>query len=210
MNPMSMVFIVDDDSRLSASLDRLVRSAGYRAATFGSAREFLESAPGGDMPGCVLLEMHLPDSDGFRVQEALAARRPALPIVFLTGHGDIRAGVRAIKAGAVDFLTKPCPDQDLLTAIGQALARSREALGALENGAEHRRRLAILTRREREVLGHVVAGRLNKHIAAELGTCEQTIKVHRMRIREKLGVTSVAELARLAEKAGIGPSLPSH
>jgi FixJ family two-component response regulator len=203
------VFIVDDDPSVLKSLGRLVRSVGYQAAVFASSNEFLTHAKD-NAPGCLVLDMQLPDLCGFSLQQALTARGPGLPIIFLTGYGDIPMSVRAIKAGAVDFLTKPCEDQDLLTAIEQAIAIDSEVRQVQADRVALQCRLAKLTRREREVCSHVIAGRLNKQIASDLGTCEQTVKVHRMRIMEKLGVRSLAQLIRLAEKGGVSPAMPKN
>ncbi len=200
MTLIPMVFIVDDDLSVQKSLGRLVRSAGFRAAAFGSANEFLSSS-WDNAPGCLVLDMQMPGLCGFTLQQTLSASGPRLPIIFLTGYGDIPMSVRAIKAGAVDFLTKPCEDRKLLAAIEQGIAIDQEARRVKVDMAERQHRLASLTKREREVCVHVVAGRLNKQIAADLGVCEQTIKVHRMKIMEKLRVRSLADLVRLTEKA---------
>ncbi len=205
MTTVPTIFIVDDDAAVLTSLARLVRSAGYQAVTFSSAGEFLDRVTA-DTPGCLVLDVHLPELSGLDLQQALATAGHSLPIIFLTGYGDIPMSVRAIKAGAVDFLTKPCNDQDLLTAIQQALAQDRQARQAHAGVADIQQRLATLTPREREVLALVVAGQLNKQIAAALGASEQTIKVHRGRVMEKLQAASLAELVRLAEKGGIAPA----
>ncbi|QFY43474.1 response regulator transcription factor [Candidatus Methylospira mobilis] len=207
MTATPTVFIVDDDPLVSSSLDRLVRSVGYQAAVFGSSSEFLFHDKN-DSPGCLVLDVQLPDLCGLSLQQALAARGPGLPIIFLTGHGDIPMSVRAIKAGAVDFLTKPCEDQNLIEAIEQAIVLDKEARQVQAERTKLLHCLATLTKREREVCSHVIAGRLNKQIAADLGTCEQTIKVHRMRIMEKLRVRSLAQLIKLAERGGISPAIP--
>lgn len=196
------VFIVDDDVAVRNSLDRLVRSAGYHTYLFDSAGEFLGHARE-DVPACLLLDVQLPDLNGLSLQQTLAERATAMPIIFLTGHGNIPMSVRAIKAGAVDFLTKPCEDSNLLAAVAQAIALDTQAQEKQRHAAELQRRIATLTRREREVCAHVAAGRLNKQIAGDLGTCEQTIKVHRMRIMEKLEVRTLPDLVRVAEKSGI-------
>jgi FixJ family two-component response regulator len=201
------VFIVDDDPAVLTSLARLVRSAGYQAVTCGSAREFLGRDPS-DAPGCLVLDVHLPELSGLELQQALATAGHRLPIIFLTGYGDIPMSVQAMKAGAVDFLTKPCHDQDLLTAIQQAIAKDQRARQEQAEVDDLQRRLATLTHREREVLALVVAGKLNKQIAAALGTGEKTIKVHRGRVMAKLRVRSLADLVRLAEKAGIATTPP--
>jgi FixJ family two-component response regulator len=197
------VFIVDDDSGVTRALSRLLKSRGYETQSFTSSREFLEQHDAA-RPGCAVLDLSMPDLDGLELQQALT-REGAVPrpIIFLTGHGDIPTSVQAIKAGAVDFLTKPVRDSALLGAIAQAEkldARSRIAHAEL---SAIRKRLSSLTPREREVLGHVVAGRLNKQIAGDLGVVEKTIKVHRARMMRKMNVRTVADLARLAEKAGV-------
>lgn len=204
MTSAPTVFIVDDDLSVLKSLGRLIRSAGFHVAAFCSAHEFLDR-PKDDVPGCMVLDMQMPDLSGFGLQQMLSASGQGLPIIFLTGHGDIPASVRAIKAGAVDFLTKPCEDKTLLAAIAQAIAIDAEARRAQADKAELQHRFSSLTQREREVCRHVVAGRLNKQIAYDLGTCEQTIKVHRMRIMEKLRVRSLAELVMLAGEVGMTP-----
>jgi FixJ family two-component response regulator len=207
MTSAPTVFIVDDDLSVLKSLGRLIRSAGFHVVAFCSANEFL-GRPKDDVPGCMVLDMQMPDLNGFGLQQMLSASGQGLPIIFLTGHGDIPMSVRAIKAGAVDFLTKPCEDGRLLAAIEQAIAIDMEARRIQAERAELQRRFSSLTQREREVCCHVVAGRLNKQIAHDLGTCEQTIKVHRMRIMEKLRVRSLAELVTLAGEAGL--SLPQN
>jgi FixJ family two-component response regulator len=204
MTDAATVFIIDDDPSVLTSLARLTRSAGYRAAVFNSAAEFLDR-PSTDTPGCLVLDIRLPEVSGLDLQQALATAEHSPPIIFLTGYGDIPMSVRAIKAGAVNFLTKPCDDQDLLAAIQQALVQDQQARQMRAAMDELQRRFATLTRREREVLTWVVAGRLNKQIAATLGAGEQTIKTHRGRIMDKLRVNSLAELVRLAAKAGISP-----
>lgn len=206
MSAAPTVFLVDDDPSVLKSLERLVRAMGYRAQPFGSAREFLESFPNADMPGCLILDVQLPELSGLELQQALTARNFSLPVVFLTGCGDIPMSVRAIKAGAVDFLTKPWQEDALLSAIEQALAKDREARDQRAELDALHERLATLTPREKEVLALVAAGQLNKQIAAALGTCEQTVKVHRGRVMEKLRVKTLPDLVRLAEKAGISVS----
>jgi FixJ family two-component response regulator len=198
------VFLVDDDHSVRKALARLIRAAGYEIKTFASAREFIESKPINTEVACLVLDVRLPGLNGLDLQEALRAAKVPIPIVFITGHGDIPMSVQAMKAGAVDFLPKPVRAETLLPAIEQALARaSRErAVGAeLE---DIRRRLNSLTPREREVMAWVVQGTLNKQIAFALGTVEKTIKVHRARVMEKMQVNSLAELVRLAERLGIG------
>ncbi|MDD2769325.1 MAG: response regulator [Methylococcus sp.] len=199
--PEVTVFLVDDDPAVLKAIERLLRSEGLHVAAFGSPREFLEHHDP-DTPGCVVLDLSMPDLNGLDLQRMLAEREPARPIVFLSGQGDIPASVRAMKQGAVDFLTKPVNDCDLLNAIRHALARDLATRAQHADQAEVRRRFAMLTPRELEVLRHVVTGRLNKQIAADLGTVEKTVKVHRARIMQKLQARSLAELIRLADKAG--------
>jgi FixJ family two-component response regulator len=198
------IFVVDDDQNVLRALARLLRSALYSVQTFASAHEFLE-AHDPSVPGCALLDLSLPDIDGLELQAELSSNDIERPIIFITGRGDIPTSVRAMQAGAVDFLTKPVREANLIAAIERAASRdakARKAHGELE---AIRVKLARLTPRESEVLARVVAGRLNKQIAAELGTVEKTIKVHRSRMMEKLGLRSVADLVRLAERAGIDP-----
>jgi len=202
MNATATVYIVDDEPSVLAGLSRLLRSAGYQVAAFDAAAKFLERTPA-DAPGCLVLDVSMPGLDGLELQQILDETGQSLPIIFLTGHGDIPMSVRAIKAGVVDFLTKPCNDADLLAAIGLALCKDREARRERLTQAHLQSLFASLTPRERQVLALVAAGRLNKQIAADLGTCEQTVKVHRARVMEKLRVKSLADLVRLAEKAGI-------
>lgn len=203
------VFIVDDELSVRNSLGRLIRSAGFRVATFASAKEFLDQ-PAVDVPGCMVLDMWMPSLCGFDLQQRLRTSGSRLPVIFLTGYGDIPMCVRAIKAGAVDFLTKPCEDGTLLAAIEQAIAIDIKARQAQADLVALRNRFASLTQREREVCGHVVAGRLNKQIAYDLGIGEQTVKVHRMRIMEKLRVRSLADLVRLEQQVNIASQSGKH
>jgi len=196
------VYAVDDDPAVLKSLSRLLRSAGLATATFSSPREFLERYDP-NLPGCLLLDVAMPGLNGLELQQALIASGHGLPIVFLTGHADIPMSVRAMKSGAVDFLTKPVNDDDLLKAVRTAIERDSVQRRAQAEVAEILERLATLTPREREVLIHVVSGQLNKQIAGDLGTVEKTIKVHRARVMEKMKVQSLADLVRLAEQAGI-------
>lgn len=202
--PTPIIHVVDDDSSFRTAVTRLLRAAKYEVLGYASASEFLESASC-TAPGCILLDLRMPGASGLDLQQSLAAMEERLPIIFLTGHGDIPASVRAIKAGAVDFLTKPVRREALLGAVQNAIdidakgRRARVVLRELQNRYEN------LTPREREVLVHVVSGKLNKQIAFDLGTAERTIKAHRASIMEKLGVRSVAELARLAQELGIKP-----
>jgi FixJ family two-component response regulator len=203
MNDISpIVFLVDDDLDVLKSLARVLRSAGLEVATFSSPSEFLEQ----HVPraaGCLVLDVAMPGLNGLELQAALTAKGSAIPIIFLTGRGDISMSVQAMKGGAVDFLTKPVDDEDLLKAVHAALEKDRiERLSRAELD-EIQERVATLTPREREVLTHVVSGQLNKQIANDLGTVEKTIKVHRARVMEKMKVNSVAELVRLTERLGM-------
>ena len=203
MSPPPTVFVVDDDAAVLKSLSRLLRSAGLAVATFSSPRQFLDRHDP-DTPGCLVLDVAMPGLNGLELQQALIASGHELPIIFLTGHGDIPMTVQAMKRGAVDFLTKPVNDENLLKAIRVAIEKDRLQRQARANVTEIQQRLATLTPREREVLQHVISGQLNKQIAADLGTVEKTVKVHRARVMQKMKVQSVAELVRLAERAGFG------
>jgi FixJ family two-component response regulator len=199
-----IIHVVDDDPSFRTAVTRLLHAAKYEVRGYASASEFLNSNPCAE-PGCILLDLQMPGVDGLDLQQSLERMEKHLPIIFLTGHGDIPASVRAMKAGAVDFLTKPVRRDALLSAIQNALdvdAKGRAARAALR---ELRDRYENLTPREREVLAHVVGGKLNKQIAFDLGAAERTIKAHRAAIMEKLAVQSVAELARLAQELGIQP-----
>lgn len=200
-----VIHLVEDDIRVSKALERLLRTAGHRCAAYGSAEAFLSSHDP-EMPGCAILDLRLPGMDGFELQARLAEAASHLPLVFLTGEGDIPGAVRAMQAGAVNFLTKPVEPEALLDAVARSLEQDAagRAERALSAGADSR--LARLTPREREVLDLVVAGRLNKQIAAELGVAEKTVKVHRGRLMKKTGVRSVPDLVRLLARAsGTGP-----
>jgi FixJ family two-component response regulator len=197
----SIVFVVDDDASVRRSLERLLGAVGYRVETFGSAAAFLERAPH-EGPSCLVLDVQLPGADGFELLGALAQAERILPVIFITGHGDIPMSVRAMKVGAVDFLPKPFSDEDLLRAIEQGLDRCRSERSGDAELADVRRRLSSLTPREREVLTGVVAGSLNRQVAVELGIAEKTVKVHRARVMTKMGVTSLADLVRIAARVG--------
>ena len=196
-----MVFVVDDDDAVRASLERLIRSAGFTVKTFASANQFLENERP-DAPGCLVLDVKLPGIGGLDLQRRLAETDIGIPIVFITGHGDIPMSVRAIKAGAIEFLTKPFRDQDLLDAINQAIELDRTTRQWKSEIAKLRDRYDTLTPREQEVMQLVVSGLLNKQIALELGTSEITIKVHRGQVMQKMRANSLADLVRISEKLG--------
>lgn len=204
-DPAATVFVVDDEPSVRQALSRLFRLARLNVAAFESAQAFLEGHDP-STPGCLLLDLAMPGLSGLELQEALAGRGSRLPIIFLTGHGDLPSGVTAMKRGAVDFLTKPIDAADLMEAVRGAIEKDRSARRAHAELTEIQRRFATLTPREYEVLCHVVSGALNKQIAANLGTTEKTIKVHRSRVMEKAKVGSLAELVTLAVRAGIQPS----
>jgi FixJ family two-component response regulator len=199
------VFLVDDEPELRQALERLLRAEGLEVAGYGSAAEFLAALSDDDV-GCVVLDVAMPGLDGLQLQQHLARSEARLAIVFLTGHGDIPMSVQAVKAGAVDFLTKPVRSAELLRAVRAALEQAGARQSIVQSTAGLRARYEQLTPREREVLQHVIAGRLNKVIAARLGTSEQTIKVHRGRMMDKLGITSVADLVRAAQQLGLAPA----
>jgi len=199
-----VVYVVDDDLPVRQALGSLIRSLGLRVAMFASAGEFLIH-PRTDAPSCLLLDVQLPDASGLDLLEQLKASEIEIPIIFITGHGTIPMSVRAIKGGAVEFLTKPFREEDLIGAIEQALTRDRATKAEQAGLGELRGRFERLTPRERDVLALVVQGLLNKQIAGELGTAEQTVKTHRSRIMRKLEVGSVAELVRLVERVAGQP-----
>lgn len=201
MPPAPTIYIVDDDAAFREALARLLRAGGYAVQTFASATEFLQSARS-DAPGCVLLDLQMPGPSGLEMQSALAESDHPLPIVFLTGKGDIPTTVHAMRAGAEDFLTKPAKKVVLFAALERALARDAQAREQRARRRELRARFEALTPREREVLTHVLSGQLNKQIAMDIEASERTIKAHRANLMAKLQVQSVAELARLAHEAG--------
>jgi len=201
-NEKFTVFIVDDDAAVLKALSRLLRATGYDIQSYTSPREFL-TGHDATVPGCAVLDVSMPDLDGLELQQVLTAGGAPRPIIFVTGRGDIPTSVRAMKAGAIDFLTKPVSDADLLGAITRAREQDTTSRQMQAELASIQAKIATLTPREREVFAHVVAGQLNKQIAADLGTVEKTIKVHRGRVMEKLGVRTLADLVRLAERAGI-------
>ncbi len=196
------VYLVDDDAGVLKALSRLLRAKGYEVKSYVSPQEFLEQHDPA-VSGCAVLDVSMPGLDGLELQQALTAGGSHRPIVFITGKGDVPTSVRAMKAGAIDFLTKPTKDTDLLEAVRRAEERDAEARRRLSELESVQAKLRTLTPREREVLIHVVAGRLNKQIAADLGTVEKTIKVHRSRMMGKLGLRTVADLVRMAERAQI-------
>jgi FixJ family two-component response regulator len=197
-----IVFVVDDDPSVRRAIKRLIGSVGLQAEVFASTQDFLRSKRP-DAPSCLVLDIRLPGISGLDFQRELAAANTFIPIIFITAHGDIPMTVRAMKAGAVEFLTKPFRDQDLLDAIHVALEQDRARRQEEAKIANLRKRLQSLTPREREVLPLVVSGLLNKQIAGEIGTSETTVKVHRSQLMRKMGADSLAELVRLAERVGI-------
>ena len=198
----AFVFVVDDDASVRKSLARLVRTAGYEAEAFASVRDFLARPPY-DGPCCLVLDVRMPGGTGLDLQEALRATGDRLAIVFITGHGDVRASVKAMKGGAVDFLTKPLDEETLLPAIQQAVARTLEDRREQARLTEVRSCITALTSREAEVFALVVTGLLNKQIGSELGITEKTVKVHRARVMEKMRASSLAQLVRLAGVGGV-------
>jgi FixJ family two-component response regulator len=202
MEPDGLVFVVDDDAPLRESLMDLFHSVGLRVEVFASAQEFLRSKRP-DVPSCLVLDVRLKGLSGLDLQKRLVEGDVDIPIIFITGHGDIPMAVQAMKAGAMEFLRKPLRDQDLLDAIQRALERDRKAREQRAEIAELRSRFDSLTPREREVMALVAAGLLNTQVAGELGTSEASVKVHRQHVMEKIGADSLAELVRMADKLGI-------
>jgi FixJ family two-component response regulator len=198
----SIVFVIDDDASLRNALSNLFRSVGLRAELFGSTPEFLQSKLP-DVPSCLVLDIRLPGPSGLDFQAELAQANIHIPIIFITGHGDIPMTVRAMKAGAIDFLTKPFRDQDMLDAVAAAIERDRKRRADEKVIADLRTRLGSLTPREQEILALVASGLMNKQIAAEVGLAEITVKIHRGNIMKKMGARSLADLVRMAELLGV-------
>jgi len=198
------IYVVDDEPAVLRAVGRLLASAGHAVAAFPSPLEFLDCYDA-TVPGCLVLDVAMPELDGLELQRRLKQNGTTLAIVFMSGHGDVPSSVRAMKAGAVDFLTKPFDDFELLGAVATGLERSRQAFRTRAEVDVLNQRLALLTGREREVFEHVVAGQLNKLIARDLGAAEKTVKVHRARVMYKMGAASLADLVRMAERMGIGP-----
>ncbi|MGD8412579.1 MAG: response regulator transcription factor [Candidatus Latescibacterota bacterium] len=193
------IYVVDDDHSVRESTELLLKSVGFNVRTFGSARDLLEADIRRDN-GCLVLDVRMPGMSGLDLQEELASKHPPLPVIFVTGHGTVPMSVRAMKAGAVDFLQKPFEEQDLLDAINRAIDRQREAISKEEQAEKLRRRLEALTPREYEVFFLLAAGMANKEIATELGVSERTVKAHRARIMDKMNAGSLADLVRFAER----------
>ena len=202
MIKMFTVFLVDDEPAVVKAMSRLLRTRGYSVCAYTSSREFLAQHDPA-VPGCALFDVSMPDLDGLELQQVMTGEGFGRPVIFMTGKGDVPTSVRAMKAGAIDFLTKPVNDMEIFAALARAEQQDAHARQAQSERASIEGKIASLTPREREVLSHVVAGRLNKQIAGDLGTVEKTIKVHRSRVMAKLGVRTVADLVRLVGRVGL-------
>ncbi|MCP4714172.1 MAG: response regulator transcription factor [Deltaproteobacteria bacterium] len=207
-SPDATIFVVDDDASVRKALKRLIRSAGHSVTAFSSAAEFLAHDHNFEAHGCLVLDINMPGLSGLELQERMVSAGLDIPIIFITGHGSVPASVRAMKAGAVDFLEKPFEDQALLDAVAHATAKDVRTKQLQAEIGEIQQRAATLTPREHEVFVLVAAGMLNRQIALELGASEKTIKVHRARVMQKMSAESLADLVRLAEKAGVNPPKP--
>ena len=202
-----VVFVVDDDISVRESLQALIDWAGWRTETFESAQDFLER-PRSPVPSCLVLDVSLPDVNGLELQKLIATDRAEMPIIFITGHGDIPMSVQAMKAGAIDFLTKPVRDQDILDAVQAAIERDRKRRDLNKTVSTVKSRFESLSSRERDVLSLVTSGLMNKQVAAQLGLAEITVKIYRGQIMRKMGAKSLADLVRMSEALGIRPSKP--
>ena len=203
--PTQLVFVIDDDASIREAISRLLHAIGLTVRTFGSAREFLQHRLP-DIPACLVLDVRLPGLSGLDLQREMVERGIHVPVIFITGHGDIQMSVQAMKAGAVEFLTKPFRDQELIDAVRSGIHRDREGRKERTELAALREGLSQLTQRERQVMALVVAGLLNKQIALRLGTSEKTVKIHRSQVMRKMRADSLAELVRMSQKLGIEPS----
>jgi FixJ family two-component response regulator len=204
----SIVFVVDDDTSIRESLSLLLSSAGYSVATFASAKEFLESERSTTGPACLVLDVKMPGLSGLDFQQELTSMNYIIPVIFITGHGDIPMSVQAMKKGAIDFLSKPFDDDELLDAVKVALLKNSQARVNLNEKKQIMQRIGSLTAREHEILTYLITGMLNKQIAYELKISERTVKAHRKQVFDKMSVNSIAALVRLTEKVGVKPAAP--